>query len=163
MTTTTTRFGAWRWAAIIASAVIFVIALINAYRPLMIDDKGSEQATATETATRTVTERPSSPSTDIYQPPNQPPAAPATLPPDATRCLSNPVNTPLSNSAAGTQITSCPFAEAVRAQYLRQGMRDTPVTLNVMSPVTDEMYVMNCIGSQVVICTGGNDAVVYLY
>jgi hypothetical protein len=158
--------GGWRWAAIIASAVIFVIALINAYRPLMIEDKGSQQATATETATQTVTEQTSSPSTGNYQPRNEPPpppAAPETLPPDATRCSSNPVNTPLSNSAAGSEVTSCPFAEAVRAQYLRQGVRDTPVTLNVMSPVTDEIYVMNCIGSQVVTCTGGNDAVVYLY
>jgi hypothetical protein len=155
--------GAWRWAAIVASAVIFVIALINAYRPFMIDDKTSQQATATET--QTVTERPSSPATGIYPTQNQapPPAAPAMLPPDATHCTSNPVNTPLSNSAAGTDITSCPFAEAVRAQYLRQGLRDRPVTLNVMSPVTDQIYVMTCIGSQVVTCTGGNDAVVYLY
>jgi hypothetical protein len=155
--------GAWRWAAIIAAAVILVIAIINAYRPLMIDDKGSEQATATET--QTVTERPPAPSTG-YQPRNEPPPPPAaaeTLPPDATRCTSNPVNAPLNNSAAGTEVTSCPFAEAVRAQYLRQGLRATPVTLNVMSPVTDEVYVMTCIGSQVVTCTAGNNAVVYLF
>jgi hypothetical protein len=141
------------WAAIIASAVIFVIAIINAYRPLMIDDKGNEQATATETATQTVTELPSSPSTGNYQAGNAPPppaAASATLPPDATHCSSNPVNTPLSNSAAGTEVTSCPFAEAVRTQYLRQGLRATPLALPVMSPVTDEMYVLTCIGSQVV-------------
>ena len=158
--------GAWRWAAIIASAVIFVIALMNAYRPFMIDDKGSQQATATATETQTVTERPPSPPTAVYPSQNQPSppaAAPPTLPPDATHCTFNPVNTPLSNSAAGTEITSCPFAEAVRAQYLRQGLRNTPVTLNVMSPVTDQIYVMTCIGSQVVTCTGGNSAVVYLY
>ena len=157
--------GAWRWAAIIASAVIFVIAIINAYRPLMIDNGGSEQATAT--ATQTVTERPSSPSTVIYQPRNGPPppaAAPETLPPDATHCSSNPVNnTALGNSAAGTDVTSCQFAEAVRAQYLRQGLRAAPVTLNVMSPITNQSYVMTCIGTQVVTCTGGNNAVVYLY
>jgi hypothetical protein len=155
---------AWRWAAIIASAVILVIAIINAYRPLMIDDKGSEQATATET--QTVTERPPAPSTGIYHTQNQrPPAAapPETLPPDAKHCSSNPVNTPLGNSAAGTEVTSCPFAEAVRAQYLRQGLRGAPLTLNVMSPVTDQVYVMTCIGSQVVTCTGGNGAVVYLF
>jgi hypothetical protein len=44
-----------------------------------------------------------------------------------------------------------------------QGVRATPVTLNVMSTVTDEIYVMTCIGSQIVTCTGGNDAVVYLF
>lgn len=70
---------------------------------------------------------------------------------------------PLSNSAAGTEITSCPFADAVRAQYLRQGLRATPITLTVMSPVTVASYVMNCLGSQVVTCTGANDAVVYRY
>lgn len=154
--------GAWRWAAIIASAVIFVCALISAYRPLTVDTSNSEQATAT--ATETVTEQPSS--SAVSQPWNEagaPPTAPEMLPPDATHCSSNPVNTPLSNSAAGSDVTSCPFAEAVRGQYLRQSLRSTPVTLNVMSPVTDESYVMTCIGNQVVTCTGGNDAVVYLY
>ena len=154
---------AWRWTAIIASAVIFVIAIISAYRPLMIDNGGSQQATAT--ATQTVTERPPS-STFIDQPRNEPlppRAARETLSPDATRCSSNPVNIALGNSAAGTEVTSCPFAEAVRAQYLRQGLRATPVTLNVISPVTNQNYVMTCIGSQVVTCTGANNAVVYLY
>jgi hypothetical protein len=155
--------GAWRWAAIGASAVIFVIAIVSAYRPLLIGDGGGSQQ-VTATATQTVTERPSS--TVINQPRNEPPPPVAvleTLPPNATRCSSNPVNASLGNSAAGTEITSCPFAEAVRAEYLRQGLRATPVTLNVMSPVTNQSYVMNCIGSQVVTCTGANDAVVYLY
>ncbi|OBH85417.1 hypothetical protein A5680_07660 [Mycobacterium sp. E2989] len=147
----------------IASAVIFVIAIISAYRPLMVDNGDSQQATAT--ATRTVTERPPT-STVTYQPQNQPPppiAPPESLPPDATHCSNNPVNIPLGNSAAGTEITSCPFAEAVRAQYLRQALRGTTVTLNVTSPVTNQSYLMTCMGSHVVTCTGANDAVVYLY
>ncbi|MEB4208740.1 hypothetical protein [Mycobacterium sp. 94-17] len=156
--------GAWRWAAIVASAIIFVIAIINAYRPFMIDNGGSQQVTAT--ATQTVTERPSTSTVTYPQPRLESPApvsAAETLPPNATHCSSNAVNIPLSNSAAGTEITSCPFAEAVRAQYLRQDPRGAPITLNVMSPVTSQSYVMTCIGSHVVTCTGANDAVVYLY
>ena len=130
----------------------------------MIDNDGSQQVTAT--ATQTVTERPSTSTVTYPQPRVEPPApvpATETLPPNATHCSSNPVNVPLSNSAAGTEITSCPFAEAVRAQYLRQDPRGAPITLNVTSPVTNQSYVMTCTGSQVVTCTGANDAVVYLY
>lgn len=151
----------WRWLAIGASAVIFVCALINAYRPLILDNHTSEPATAT----RTVTMRPS-PSTltlPAQAAPSQPAALDPTVPPNATRCSSNAVNIPLNNSAAGTDITSCPFAEAVRSQYLGQGLRATTVRLTVISPVTSQSYPMTCIGNHVVMCTGGTDAVVYLY
>ncbi|EUA28093.1 hypothetical protein I550_4315 [Mycobacterium intracellulare 1956] len=35
--------------------------------------------------------------------------------------------------------------------------------LTVISPVTSQSYPMTCIGNHVVMCTGGTDAVVYLY
>jgi hypothetical protein len=156
--------GAWRWAAIIASAVILVCAIVNAYRPLMIGNGSSDQATATQTVT--VAPSPSTSTVVIAAPRIQPPTASApdaTVPPDATHCSSNPVNVPLDNSAAGSDVTSCPFAEEVRDQYLRQGSRAATVTVNVFSPVTSQSYVITCTGNHVVICTGGNNAVVYLY
>jgi serine/threonine-protein kinase len=67
------------------------------------------------------------------------------------------------NSAAGTDVTSCQFAEAVRGRYLQQPTRGTTVTLAVFSPVTSQAYMMTCTGNHVVACTGGNSAVVYIY
>lgn len=155
--------GGWRWAAMIASALIFVVAIINAYRPLMFNGGTSDQATAT----RTVTAQPSA-STVINAPifaPGTPVAAvpDATVPPDATHCSSNPVNVPLNNSAAGSDVTSCPFAEEVRNEYLRRGVKGSTTTLNVFSPVTSQSYPITCTGNHVVLCRGGNNAVVYLY
>lgn len=151
--------GAWRWVAIAASALIFVVAIINAYRPLMLNGGSSEQSTATET----VTAEPSTSTVIIAPRAPAPVVADAAVPTDAKRCSGNPVNVPFNNSAAG-DVTSCPFAEAVRIQYLRQGSRDgSTVTLNVFSPVTSQSYLMTCAGNHVVVCTGGNKAVVYIY
>jgi hypothetical protein len=160
--------GACRWAAIGGSAVVLVIAVLNSYRPLFGND-GSEQATATET--QTVTARPSpatetetvaAPSQRVQLPSPVPARSDGVLPTDATHCTNNPVSVMLNNSAAGTDVTSCQFAESVRGQYV-QPTRGTMVTLNVFSPVTSQAYVMTCTGSHIVTCTGGNSAVVYIY
>lgn len=157
--------GTWRWAAIGASAVVLVIAVLNSYRPFF-GGEGSEQATATET--QTVTARPSPVTQTVPEPRVQLPApVPAgsdgVLPADATHCTSNPVSVMFNNSAAGTEVTSCQFAEAVRGQYVQQPTRGTTVTLNVLSPVTSQAYVMTCTGNHIVMCTGGNSALVYIY
>ena len=107
------------------------------------------------------------PTSTVILAPSVPPAPPARgpdepIPADAERCSTNPVNIPLNNSAAGT-VTSCPFAENVRDQYVRQPLRATTVTLNVFSPVTDQSYLMTCTGNHVVTCRGGKSAVVYIY
>jgi hypothetical protein len=153
---------AWRLAAIAGSAVILVCAIVNAYRPLMVDFGNSDKVTEAES--QTVTERPA-PSTVVIAAPLPPAASPQTdepVPADAEHCTSNPVNVPLNNSAAGA-VTSCPFAENVRDQYIRQPRRATTVTLDVFSPVTAQSYLMTCTGNHVVACRGGNDAVAYLY
>jgi hypothetical protein len=67
------------------------------------------------------------------------------------------------NSAAGSDVTSCQFAESVRGQYVQQPARGTTVTLNVFSPVTNQAYLMTCTGNHIITCTGGNSAVVYIY
>jgi hypothetical protein len=66
-----------------------------------------------------------------------------------------------SNCDAGVSVgpnTSCAFAFNVRAAYDRQG----PGTVLAYSPVTRRTYAMTCAGSAPVVCTGGNDASVYL-
>jgi hypothetical protein len=153
---------AWRWAAIAGSAVVLLYAIVNAYRPLMLGTGNDENQQPTQT--ETVTARP--PTSTVVLAPSvltSPPApADEPVPADAERCSSNPVNVPLNNSAAGT-VTSCPFAENVRDQYVRQPLRATTATLNVFSPVTDQSYFMTCIGNHVVSCRGGISAVVYIY
>jgi hypothetical protein len=154
---------AWRWAAIAASALVLLFAIVSAYRPLMLETGTKESQPATQT--ETVTAAPST-STVIIAPSILPPVpAPGPdepVPADATRCSTNPVNFPLNNSAAGP-ITSCPFAENVRNQYVHQALRATTVTMNVFSPVTDQSYLMTCTGNHVVTCRGGNNAAVYIY
>ena len=67
-------------------------------------------------------------------------------------------------AGTATEVTSCPFAEAVRDAYLAGTPRsDGSATLLVKSPVTDQTYTMRCSGATVTTCTGGNDASVVLY
>jgi hypothetical protein len=70
---------------------------------------------------------------------------------------------PYAAAAAGTTLTSCSFAINVRHAYLSSGSNRTAVILEVYSPMTGLRYMMSCTGDQPVVCSGGNQAVVYLY
>ncbi len=63
-------------------------------------------------------------------------------------------------AGSGTALTSCPFAQAVRDAYVQAGGASS---LEVRSPVTNKEYTMHCSGGSVTTCTGGNNAVVFLY
>lgn len=65
-------------------------------------------------------------------------------------------------SAAGNGVTSCPFAEEVRRAYASQPGRNTTVTVDVLSTVTNQTYAMTCTGDRLVTCSGGDNAVVHL-
>lgn len=67
------------------------------------------------------------------------------------------------SSAAGTTITSCPFAEEVRLAYAGSGAPGLPRRVDAWSPVTRQWYPMDCTVDGVVTCRGGNDAVVHVY
>jgi Glucodextranase, domain B len=54
--------------------------------------------------------------------------------------------------------TTCAFAENVRSAYDSSG----PGTVMAYSPVTNRTYAMTCSAGSPVVCTGGNDASVYL-
>jgi hypothetical protein len=88
---------------------------------------------------------------------------PASVPTYSTPCAATFFNGEFSISAVGSSVTSCAFAEAVRAEYVNQPRRGGKVTIAAYSPVTGETYAMTCTGGDVVTCTGGNDAVIYLY
>lgn len=64
---------------------------------------------------------------------------------------------------AGSTVTSCEFATAVRDAYLADAPDGGKATVRVTSPVTDKAYTMRCTGAAVTRCTGGNDAVVVIY
>ncbi|MFR9752025.1 protein kinase domain-containing protein [Nocardia sp. 004] len=109
-----------------------------------------------------------SPTTPDAPPPVEPPAV--TLPVGATPCgQGGAAAGGFSRSAAGTTVTSCPFAEAVRRAYADSAeppntAGNAPRTVVATSPVTGQTYTMKCrTEDQLVICTGGNNAVVYVY
>jgi serine/threonine-protein kinase len=81
-------------------------------------------------------------------------------------------------SATGTSVTSCRFAEAVRKAYAQavsggsnaggsstaRSNSEGPATIEATSPVTGRAYTMSCTPSgRLVTCTGGDNALVYLY
>lgn len=72
-------------------------------------------------------------------------------------------------SATGTAVTSCAFAEEVRRAYAELGTaqnaaRDAPRTVVATSPVTGRTYTMSCQPEgQIITCSGGENAVVYVY
>lgn len=69
------------------------------------------------------------------------------------------------HSAVGSADTSCPFAEQVRLAYGAGGPASvTPRQVEAVSPVTGQHYTMTCAANgSMVVCNGGNGAVVYVY
>ncbi|MGW5725685.1 protein kinase domain-containing protein [Nocardia beijingensis] len=93
-----------------------------------------------------------------------------TLPAGAKACGQGQAATgAFTQSATGTPVTSCAFAEEVRRAYAALGQaqnatRDAPRSVVATSPVTGRTYTMNCLPEgQLVTCSGGENAVVYVY
>ncbi|MFX0575138.1 protein kinase domain-containing protein [Nocardia nepalensis] len=91
-----------------------------------------------------------------------------TLPAGATQCTTGqPVTGTFSQSATGSSVTSCGFAEAVRKAYADSAATNvsrSSRSVVATSPVTGRTYTMNCVADgPLVTCTGGENAVVYVY
>lgn len=84
------------------------------------------------------------------------------LPSNASPCPATQQTAEFSSSAVAGA-TSCPFAEEVRAAYLQQPRRGANIVVQAYSPTTKKMYDMTCTGTDLVVCTGGNSAIVYVY
>jgi hypothetical protein len=143
----------WMWAAIFASVLVALgVAGFVWVWPKIVNDHPDEgnATTNTETVTPSDTETVTPSDTE-------------TVPPYSTPCPTVFSNTEFATSAVGSAATSCEFAEAVRFQYVSQPGRATTLTLDANSPVTGQTYRMNCTGDRVVTCTGGNNALIYLY
>lgn len=89
-----------------------------------------------------------------------------TLPAGAQACPSSSgPSGGFAHSAVGSADTSCPFAEQVRVAYGAGGPASvTPRQVEADSPVTGQHYTMTCAANgAMVVCNGGNGAVVYVY
>lgn len=71
-----------------------------------------------------------------------------------------PQGTPCGANVSAGANTSCSFALNVADAYLSQGGGTQSVV--VYSPVTGQNYTMNCVSGVPVVCSGGNNAVVYI-
>ena len=90
---------------------------------------------------------------------------PVVLPDGAVQCpqrLDDPAAR-LQHSARGNDVTTCPFAENVRKEYLDQDVDGTQIEVRAYSPVTKKTYRMTCRGTTLVRCTGGENALVLVY
>jgi hypothetical protein len=90
------------------------------------------------------------------------------LPPGAASCpqIYPEITAPFNAGAAGTPLTSCVFVEQVRwtAKADHLSTSSPPTRLSTVSPITRKQYEMQCISAgRYLTCTGGEDAVVYLY
>lgn len=144
-----------------------VIALVTII--VTVNDAGSESSSLmTSSRTRTSFYANPAPSTQPAYTQQISPQQATTprIPPDATPCSSHLDGSGYKpgNAAIGNSHTSCEFAVVVLQRYIGQGQRGPSVILDqVYSPVTKKYYSMTCNGSKFVVCTGGIDAVVYLY
>ena len=133
---------------LICIAVLLVVGLVIVGAYFLLNN-GSDSATETQ-STPTVTQTVNPPQTSTVT------VAPAGPPPGAASCGAG--------VSVGTSVTSCSFAQAVRAEYLRTGAPGQARVITAYSSVTGMSYVMSCTpDGGAVVCRGGNDAVVYVY
>ena len=93
------------------------------------------------------------------------PALPAGAVPANASAWSNSPGGKFENAYVGSSVTSSEFASEVQKSFLIQYQlsKSTTQTQHVVSPVTGQLYEMNCTdNSQYVTCTGGINAVVYI-
>lgn len=111
---------------------------------------------------RSTYEPPSAPTPPVLAPSN--PQRENGFPPGSKPCPPKYGATgPYTRSAVGNDQTSCPFAEEVRISYADMGSPGSVQEIKVFSPVAQQMYEMTCQqAGNLIVCTGGNDAVVYL-
>lgn len=122
------------------------------------DQTTSAAPTSEQPAEQPTTEPTTEPTTSSS---STPPERTGELPSGATACGGAQGGL---HAGRTNDVTSCPFAVAVRDAYLAADPgEDGAATLTVRSPVTGEDYEMSCSGAVVTTCTGGNDASVVLY
>ncbi|WP_280763345.1 serine/threonine protein kinase [Prescottella agglutinans] len=149
----------WVVVAILAVVLLGLVGYVWVW-PQIVNNEASQATTSTSTVVVTTH---AAPAGEQGSGPVPAGGAPESVPGYSTRCASVFPSASFGSSAVGSSVTSCEFAEEVRSAYLRQPVRNGTVTISAFSPVTGRSYAMTCSGNAVVTCTGGNDAVVYVY
>ncbi|WP_416382966.1 serine/threonine-protein kinase [Nocardia flavorosea] len=161
-----------RAVPILAGAGVFLIVVLIAIAGFAFlgsgDDASPSAAESTGGATTTAA-RSSAPATSTA--PTRTSTTTTTtraeLPAGAQPCTTASGGGAYGSAAAGTTVTSCEFAEAVRQAYLDPAVvsaEGEPVSVEATSPVTGQAYTLECVAADgLVTCRGGNNAVVYLY
>lgn len=160
-----------RTMPILAGAGVFLFVVLIAVIGFgFLDSGGDESPSAAESpgAATTTGARTSAPTTSAAPTgTSTTTTARAELPAGAQPCTSASGGGAYGSAAAGTAVTSCEFAEAVRQAYLNPTVVSAagePVSVEATSPVTGQAYTLECVAADgLVTCRGGNNAVVYLY
>lgn len=148
-------------ALLVGGVLVGALAMLAITRGLGDDDSPAAGGTVTTTAESSESASEST-SEETSESPSSSSSATrrGELPSGATACAGAVEGTAV---ARGNDVTTCEFAEEVRGAYLEKASDGGDVSLRVRSPVTRKNYTMRCTGSSVTVCTGGNNAVVYLY
>lgn len=149
-------------AAWIVLSVVVAIGLFATVIALIASQSGDDATASTPTST---TRYDSSTPVGIPGGGVEPAILPASTPPPGAVECSSAGRGRYVHAARGTEITSCPFAEAVlmEANTNANVSAGRPDTVIAFSPVTKKTYPMACRVERVMTCRGGNDAVVYVY
>lgn len=150
--------------ALVAVIAVFVVMLVTGGRsPNASTAATSSTAAPASPLTPAPTTAPSpspAPAVVVAPPPAQPQTQVVEAPRSSgTRCVAQYGGS--GSSASGNSGTTCAFAEEVRFSYNDAG--GGTGYFDAYSPVTGKVYTMYCSGYAPVTCTGGNNALVYLY
>ncbi|KAA8885065.1 protein kinase [Nocardia colli] len=159
---------------LIGVVVIVVIAVVGAIGWQVFTSRNVAQPTDQQAGAPvpTASAQPPAPGSSSAPPVASTPAKPTTvtLPAGAKPCTQGGSATgSFSKSATGSAATTCAFAEEVRRAYAESNTantvsREAPRSIVATSPVTGRTYTMNCLSEgQLVTCSGGENAVVYVY
>ncbi|MFD4402132.1 protein kinase [Nocardia sp. NPDC058499] len=158
---------------ILAGAGVFLLVVLIAILGITFLGSGGEEtpSAAESTGAATTTAAPSSAPATSTAPTRTSSTTTTTtragVPADAQPCTAASGGGAYGSAAAGTAVTSCEFAEAVRQAYLDPTVvsaEGEPVSIEATSPVTGQAYTLECVAADgLVTCRGGNNAVVYLY
>ncbi|MFE9575734.1 protein kinase [Nocardia sp. NPDC006044] len=159
---------------LIGVVVIVVIAVVGAigwqvFTSRNVAPPADQQAGA---PVPTASAQPPAPGSSSPPPVASTPAKPTTvtLPAGAKPCTQgSSAAGSFTKSATGSAATTCAFAEEVRRAYAESNTastasRESSRSVVATSPVTGRTYTMNCLSEgQLVTCSGGENAVVYVY
>ncbi|MFI6999737.1 protein kinase [Nocardia sp. NPDC050175] len=159
---------------LVGVVVIVVIAVVGAVGWQVFSSRNVAHPTEQQAGAPVPTASPQAPASGSSSAPPvaSTPAKPTTvtLPAGAKPCTQgNSSSGTFTKSATGSAATTCAFAEEVRRAYAETNTantvsREAPRTVTATSPVTGRTYTMNCLSEgQLVTCSGGENAVVYVY